>query len=64
MAHFNAYSSYLINDGLHVGLVGLIPIEKRGPLVRGNTQASLHGNLDDLGVMFSPQSLIGPELFL
>lgn len=56
--------TYLVDDGLHVGLVRLVPVEQRGPLVRGDAEAALHGDLDNLGVVFAPQRLVRPELLL
>ena len=57
-------NTHLVNDGLHVGLVGLVPIEQGGPLVGSDAEATLHGDLDNLGVMFAPQCLVCPELLL
>lgn len=54
--------TYLVDDGLHVGLVGLVPIEQGGPLVGSDAEAALHGDLHNLGVVFAPQCLIRPEL--
>lgn len=55
---------YLVNNGLHVWLVDQVSVQQRGPLLGWNSQAGLHGDVDDLSVMFSPQSLVSPELFL
>ena len=55
-------SVYLINDGLHVTLVFVVPIEQGRPLLRADPQSSLHGHADDLTIMFTPQALIGTEL--
>lgn len=55
---------YLVDDTLHVGFVGLVPVEQRGPLVRGNAQTRLHGDLNDLGIVLPPQGFVSPELLL
>lgn len=60
----NKKISCLINDGLHVGLVGLVSVEQGGPLVRGDAQPPFHGDLHDLGVVLAPQGLVRTELLL
>lgn len=45
-------------------LVDQVSVQQRRPLLRWNPQAGLHGNVDDLSVVFSPQSLVRPKLFL
>ena len=57
-------SSYLIDDGLHVGLVGLVSVEQRGPLVGGDAQTPFHGDLHNLGVMLASQGLVRTKLLL
>ena len=55
---------YLVNDGLHVRLVRLVPVKQGGPLVRRDPQARLHRNLHYLRVMFPPQRFIGSKFLL
>lgn len=47
-----------------MGLVDQVSIEQRRPLLGRDPQAGLHGDVDDLGVVFSPQGLVRAELFL
>ena len=47
-----------------MGLVGLVSVEQRGPLVGGDAQAPLHGDLHDLGVMLASQGLVRTKLLL
>lgn len=55
---------YLVNDGLHMGFMDQVSIQQRGPLLRWDPQTCLHGDVDDLSVVFPPESLVGAELFL
>lgn len=58
-----ARSTHLIYDRLHVGLVRLVSIQQGRPLVRGDAEPALHGDLHDLRVVLAPQRFVGPELF-
>lgn len=44
---------YLVNDGLHVGLVFVVAIEKSGPLLWTDSEPCVHRHLDNLTVMFA-----------
>lgn len=55
-------SLHLINDGLHVTLVLVIPIEQGRPLLRADTQPRLHRHADNLTIMLAPQTLIRAKL--
>ena len=55
---------HLVDDGLHVGLVDQVAVQQGGPLLRGDPQAGLHGDVDDLRVVLTPQRLVRPELLL
>lgn len=55
---------YLVDDTLHVGFVGLVSIQERGPLVRGNAQPCFHGYLNNLGIVFPSQSFVSAKLLL
>ena len=39
---------YLIDDGLHVRLVLVVPVEQCGPLLRADAQSRLHCNTNNL----------------
>lgn len=61
-----AYESswHLVNNGLHMWLVDQISVQQRRPLLWWNSQTRLHSDVDDLSVVFSPQSLVRPKFFL
>lgn len=46
-----------------MGLVDQVSIQQRRPLLRRDSQAGLHGDVDDLGVVFPPEGLVRPKLF-
>jgi len=54
----------LVNDGLHVGFVRRVPVQQARPLVRGNPEPALRGDLHDLGVVLPTQVLVRAELVL
>lgn len=60
--HSSCLAPHFINDGLHVALVFVIPIELGGPLFRTDAQPRLHSHADDLPIMLTPQALVGAKL--
>lgn len=44
---------YLVYDGLHVRLVFVVSVEKRGPLLWTDPQTSLHSHSNDLAIVFT-----------
>ncbi len=57
-------SLQLVDDGLHVGLVRGVAVQEAGPLVGGNPEPGLRGDLDNLGIVLPPQRLVRSELLL
>lgn len=41
-----------------------VSVEQGGPLLRGDTEPRLHGDVYDLGVVLAAQRLVGTELLL
>lgn len=54
----------LVNDGLHVRLVDQVPVQQRRPLLGRDAEAGFHGDVHNLGVVFSPESFVRAEFLL
>jgi len=53
----------LVDNGLHVRFMCQVTIKKGRPLFWWYSKSCFHGNVNNLGIMFPPQSLVTPKLF-